>query len=81
MCAASKPRLCVGENKVGVVVLIKVSRHGRYQASSRNYLRGVRVPLFVIQALDDPVLDLPSFVEEDAVGGATVRQRLITLPW
>ena len=57
----------------------------RFEASSRNYLRGVRVPLFVMQAIDDPMLDHPSWVDEHDIGDATVRgivtleARLMTL--
>ena len=44
----------------------------RFEASSGNYLRSVCVPLFVIQAIDDPVLAHPSWVDEDDIGDATV---------
>ena len=52
---------------------IDTSHPRRYESSARNYLHGVRVPLFVIQALDDPVLDRGGGrVDEDDIGDATV---------
>ncbi|KAJ1472505.1 hypothetical protein T484DRAFT_1975217, partial [Baffinella frigidus] len=43
------------------------------ESSAGNYLRQVCVPLFVMQALDDPILCPPSWVDEDDIGDGTIR--------